>query len=137
MNNEDIKHLDLLSLFHYIFGGITALFSCLPIMHVIIGLSMISGKLFEESNGSESPAFFGWMFVIIGIAAIILGLSIAVCMIIAGGKLKRRKNRVFCMVVAGIECIFMPLGTVLGVLTLIALNKKSIQEIFAQPDTED
>jgi hypothetical protein len=74
--------------------------------------------------------------VIIGAVFIVLGLSIAVCMIVAGGKLKKRKNRVFCMVVAGIECIFMPLGTVLGVFTLIVLNKESIQEIFAQPGTE-
>ena len=137
MNNEDIRHLDLLSMFHYIFGGITALFSCLPIIHVIIGLSMVSGKLFEEGNGFAPPAFIGWIFVIIGTVFIVLGLSIAVCMIIAGGKLKRRKNRVFCMVIAGIECIFMPLGTVLGVFTLITLNKESIREIFAQPGIED
>jgi hypothetical protein len=136
MNNEDIRHLDLLSMFHYIVGGITALFSCLPIIHVIVGLSMVSGKLFEESNGSAPPAFIGWIFVIIGTVFIVLGLSIAVCMIVAGKKLKKRKNRVFCMVVAGIECMFMPFGTVLGVFTLIALNKESIQEIFAQPGTE-
>lgn len=136
MKNEDIKHLDLLSLFHYIFGGITALTSCLPIIHVILGFSMVSGKLFEESNGSASPAFIGWIFVIIGTVSIVMGLSIAVCMIVAGGKLKRRKNRVFCMVVAGIECMYMPLGTILGVFTLIALNKESIQEIFIQPSTE-
>jgi len=137
MNNEDIRHLDLLSIFHYIFGGITALFSCMPIIHVFIGLSMVSGKLFEENNGSEPPAFIGWFFVILGAVFIVLGLSIAVCMIVAGGKLKKRKNRIFCMVIAGIECMFMPFGTVLGVFTLIVLNKESIQEIFAQPSTEN
>ena len=136
MNNEDIRHLDLLSMFHYIVGGITALFSCMPIIHVIIGLSMVSGKFFNESNGTEPPSFMGWILVIMGAVFIVLGLSIAVCMIVAGRKLKRRKNRVFCMVVAGIECMIMPFGTVLGVFTLIALNKESIQEIFAQPGTE-
>ncbi len=136
MNNEDIRHLDLLSMFHYIVGGITALFSCIPIIHVIIGLSMVSGKFFNESNSPEPPAFMGWMFVIIGTVFIVLGLSIAVCMIVAGKKLKKRKNRVFCMVIAGIECMFMPFGTILGVFTLIVLNKESIQEIFAQPGTE-
>ena len=28
------------------------------------------------------------------------------------------------------ECMFIPFGTVLGVFTLIALNKDSIKEIF-------
>ena len=136
MNNEDIKHLDLLSMFHYIVGGITALFSCIPIIHVIIGLTMVTGKFFNESNNPEPPLFIGWFFVILGAVLIVLGLSIAICMIIAGGKLKKRKNRVFCMVVAGIECMVIPFGTALGVFTLITLNKESIQEIFAQPGTE-
>jgi uncharacterized membrane protein len=132
MNNEDIKNLELLSMFHYIVGGITALLSCIPFIHVFIGLTMISGKFFKDGHGSEPPALFGWMFVIMGAVFILLGWSMAVCMFVAGTKLKRYKSRVFCMVVAGMECMFMPFGTILGVFTLIALNKDSIKELFAQ-----
>jgi hypothetical protein len=132
MNSEDIKHLDLLSLFHYILGGITALFSCIPFVHVFIGLAMVSGKFFEEANGSGPPPFFGWLFVILGAVFILLGWCLAVFMVVIGKKLKSRKNRMFCMVVAGVECIFMPFGTILGVLTLIALSKDSIKAIFAK-----
>ena len=132
MNSEDLKQLDLLALFHYIVGGITALFSCLPFMHVFMGLAIVSGKFFEDANGSGPPPFFGWMFVIMGSVFIVLGWSMAVCIILAGRRLKQRRSRVFCMVVAGIECMFMPFGTVLGVFTLIALNKDSIKEIFAE-----
>jgi hypothetical protein len=136
MSNEDIKQLDLLSMFHYIVSGITALFSCIPFMHVFMGLAMVSGKFFEDGNGSAPPPFMGWMFVIMGTVFIVLGWSMAVCIFFAGRKLKRHKNRAFCMVVAGIECMFMPFGTVLGVFTLIALNKDSIKEIFAQSSIE-
>jgi hypothetical protein len=44
------------------------------------------------------------------------------------------KNRMYCMVVAGIECIFMPFGTILGVFTLITLTKDSVKGIFAEQD---
>lgn len=132
MNKEDIKHLDLLAMFHYIVGGITGLFSCMPFLHVFMGLAMLSGKFFEESNGSGPPPFMGWMFVIMGSIFIVLGWSVAVCIIVAGRKLKQHKNRIFCMVVAGVECIFMPFGTILGVFTLIALNKDSIKKIFVE-----
>ena len=91
-------------------------------MHVFIGLAMVSGRMFRTGSGSGPPLFMGWMFVIMGTVFILVGWSMAVCIIIAGRKLKRRKNRIFCMVVAGIECMFMPFGTVLGVFTLIALN---------------
>ena len=135
MNNEDIKHLDLLSLFHYILAGITAFFSCMPFLHVFMGVAMISGKFFEEANGSGPPPFIGWLFVIMGSVFILIGWCLAVFMFVTGKKLKRRRNRMFCMVVAGVECIFMPFGTILGVFTIIALSKDSIKEIFAEQNT--
>ena len=131
MKDEDLKQLDLLSIFHYVLGGIMALFSCIPLLHVFIGLSIISGSFFEKAK-NPPPALFGWMFVIIGLVSILFGYTISICILIAGKKLKARKNRVFCIVIAGIECMFMPIGTVLGVFSIIILNKDSIKEIFAQ-----
>lgn len=133
MNNEDAKQLDLLAIFHYVVGGIMAFFSCMPFLHVFMGLMMISGKFFEETEGSPPPPGFGWMFVIMGSVFILIGWAISICIIVAGWKLKQRKSRMYCMVVAGIECMFMPFGTVLGVFTLIALNRDSIKETYAKP----
>ena len=133
MSNEDSKHLDLLSTFHYVLGGITAFFSCIPFLHVFMGLAIISGKFFQSTNGGhEPPAAFGWLFVGVGAMAIIIGWSIAACMLIAAGKLRRHKSRMFCLVTAGLECIMMPFGTILGVFTIIALNKDSIKALFPQ-----
>jgi hypothetical protein len=131
MGNEDLKQLDLLATFHYVVGGIMALFSCMPFMHVFMGLAMVSGKFFGEVEGSAPPPFFfGWIFVIMGSVFILLGWASAACILMAGSKLKKRQGRLFCMVVAGIECMFMPFGTVLGVFTLITLNKDSVKELF-------
>lgn len=131
MSKEDLKHLDLLSVFHFVVGGITALFSCMPFMHVFMGVAMLSGKFIKNSNASTPPPLAGWMFIIMGSVFILIGWAIAVCIIIAGRKLKQRKNRIFCMVVAGLECMFMPFGTILGVFTLVTLSKDSVREIFS------
>lgn len=37
----------------------------------------------------------------------------------------------YCLVMAGIECMFMPFGTVLGVFTIIVLMRESVQKLFA------
>ena len=137
MRNEDVKHVELLSMFHYILAGITAFFSCMPIFHLVIGLAMVSGKLFEDGNGDAPPAIVGWMFVVMGAVFILMGWVLAVCMFMAGKRLKRCTNRTFCMVVAGIECLFMPLGTALGVFSLITLNKDSVKEIFDRVEAGD
>jgi hypothetical protein len=51
-------------------------------------------------------------------------------MIQAGRYLSRHVNRTFCLVVAGIECVFTPFGTVLGVFTIIVLMRDSVRELF-------
>ncbi|OGV69191.1 MAG: hypothetical protein A2269_02225, partial [Lentisphaerae bacterium RIFOXYA12_FULL_60_10] len=104
MKTDDDKHLDLLAIFHYIVGGITALFSCFPVIHVAIGIAMILGK-FDGPN--PPPAFIGWIFVGIGGFIMLCGWALAVCMIIAGRKLHKRKARMYCMVVGAVECLMM------------------------------
>lgn len=130
MHNDDSQQVDLLSVFHYILGGVTALFSCLFIIHIVMGMAIVSGKFPVDNRGGVFPPVFGWLFVVMGSIAVILGCSLAIGMFIAGRELKRRKQRVFCMVVAGVECALMPLGTVLGVFTLITLNKDSVKALF-------
>jgi hypothetical protein len=34
---------------------------------------------------------------------------------------------------AGVECLFMPVGTVLGVFTIIVLVRDSVKELFGRP----
>jgi len=130
MKNEDIRHVDLLSLFHFILGGITALFSCMPFIHVFMGLALVFGKFPQGNQSAEFPSAFGWIFVVMGSVFILFGWSLAICMLLAGKKLKQRHNRTFCMVIAGMECMLMPLGTILGIFTIMALSKDSIKELF-------
>lgn len=135
--SDDMGHLRLLSIFHYIVGGLTGLFSFFPIIHLVIGLMLIFSPEKMSGNGEAPPAFFGWFFVIFASLFMLAGWALAVCMIIAGRNLVRRRRRIFCLVVAGIECAFMPFGTVLGVFTVIVLMRESVKELFASVDTEE
>lgn len=109
------------------------LFSCLPLFHVAMGIAMLTGSFFGEVASVPPPAIMGWMFLIMGTFFVLGGWACAVCILIAGRKLRRRRNRTFCLVVAGIECIFMPFGTVLGVFTLVQLSKDSVRALFDDP----
>ncbi|MCD4724655.1 MAG: hypothetical protein K8R63_07405 [Bacteroidales bacterium] len=84
-----------------------------------------------ESDGDAPPAFFGWFFVIFASAFIIAGFIFASMVITSGRFLSKRKHYMFCMVIAGIECLFMPFGTVLGVFTIIVLSRDSVKNMFA------
>jgi len=99
-------------------------------MHLIMGIAMLAGALGGRGEGPET-AFLGLFFVIIAMIAITLGWTLAVCLIISGRFLARRKHYKFCFVVACISCVFTPCGTVLGVFTIIVLMRPSVKELFA------
>jgi hypothetical protein len=128
--NETDKQLDLLGLFHFILGGLTALFACLPLIHVGVGAALLLGTF---DSGEAAPRFVGWIFVLMGSLFVLGGWALAAAMIAAGRMLRRRKSRTACQVIAALECLLMPLGTLLGVFTLMALSQDRAQELFDAP----
>lgn len=133
-SNQDIDHLRLLSIFHYVVGGLTALFSCLPIFHLVLGLVfLLNPRLFHDGGGAPPPALtslMGLMFVGVAGLAILFGWTLAVVIIYAGRCLAQHRRHLFCTVVAAISCLLFPLGTALGVFTLIVLMRPSVKVMF-------
>lgn len=131
MTSDEENHLNLLSIFHYVMGGLTGLFSCFPLIHVAMGIALATGALEPDAiSDDEAAKMMGFIFAGIGAIFILLGWSLAIAIIIAGKKLKRRRAHTYCIVVAALECLFMPFGTILGVFTLIMLTKESVKTDF-------
>lgn len=131
--SDDEQHLRLLAIFHYVDSGLTALFACFPLIHVAMGLAMIfwpdsmGGK-----PGEQPPQFIGWLFTCMGAGMFFVGLSLAMCVALAGRFIARRKRYWFIFVTACIECVFFPFGTVLGVFTILVLSRESVKSLFGR-----
>jgi hypothetical protein len=128
----DNEHLKLLSIFYYVKGGITALFACIPIIHVVLGLVFIIAPHVFGHGNDQPPPFLGWLFLILGSFLILFGWTFAVLTLLAGRCIGRRKHYTFCLVVACIECLSVPFGTVLGIFTILVLNRASVKALFKQ-----
>lgn len=126
MNAEDSRSLDLLTVFHYVFGGAVGLFSCCSLVNVAMGVAMLSGHFYDKEVGG-SP-ILGKIYLSTGASSFIIGWLIAISVFIAARQLKARKNRFYCMLIACVECLFLPMGAILGVFTLITLKKESVKE---------
>jgi len=133
MNANDQEQLKLLSIFHYVVGGLTALFSLFPIMHVVMGVAMIVAGDKMGGKGPPPPPFIGWMFALMGSAFIAAGMTLAGFILATGRLLAQRRRRLFCLIVAGVECMLMPFGTALGVFTIIVLSRDSVKAEFEAP----
>ena len=125
---QDEQQLNLLGIFHYIVGGITALFACFPMIHLAVGIAMLSGAMGEGPDAP--PRALGWGLTIVAAFFILAGWTLAGFIITAGKRLQQRRSWMFCLVIAALECLFMPLGTVLGVFTIIVLMRESVKELF-------
>jgi succinate dehydrogenase/fumarate reductase cytochrome b subunit len=130
--NQDSEHLRLLSIFHYIVGGLAVLFSFFPLLYTAMGSFFIySQPHIAYKPGQEPPPdFIGWLVVGMGLLFFLIGLTVSICIIRTGRALAKRQRYWFAFIVACIECTFMPFGTVLGVFTISVLSRESVKQLF-------
>ena len=130
--NQDTEHLRLLAIFHYIVAGLAAVFSFFPLLYTTIGgIFIFAARHGTPKPGEElPPEFLGWIFLVLGLFLFLLGIAMAICVLIAGRCLSRRKCYSFALVIACIECLFIPFGTIVGVFTIIALSRESLKRLF-------
>ena len=77
------------------------------------------------------PRAFAWLVVLMPACFILIGWCVSACILLAGRKLQRRTSHTFCFLVACVECLFIPFGTILGVFSIIVLNRPPVKELFA------
>jgi hypothetical protein len=131
--NQDKEHLRLLAIFHYIVAGLAALFSFFPLLYTTIGAIFIFVARHRTQKPGEElpPEFLGWIFVGLGSFLFLFGIAMAICILIGGRCLSHHKGYSFTLVMACIECLFIPFGTILGVFTIIALSRESVKALFS------
>jgi cytochrome bd-type quinol oxidase subunit 2 len=131
--NQDTEHLRLLAIVHYIVAGLGALCSFFPLIYATIGAIVIFAARHQTPKPDEElpPEFVGWIFVAAGLLLFLLGLTMAICILTAGLSLANRRRYWFAFVVACLECLFVPFGTILGVFTIIVLSRESVKALFA------
>jgi len=130
--NQDAEHLRLLSIFHYVVAGLAALFSFFPLLYTTVGAVFIFAARHGTAKPGEDlpPEFLGWIFAVLGSLLFLIGIATAICILIAGRSLALRKRYSFALVMACIECLFVPFGTILGVFTIVVLSRESARGLF-------
>jgi hypothetical protein len=129
----DSEHLRILSLVHYVFGGLCALLSCVLIIHFVIGVVMLVNSQSFGNGPQGPPAFMGVFFILFSSCFMVLGWLLGGLTIYSGVCMKRRQHRTFSLIVAAINCLSIPFGTALGVFTIIVLSRPSVKELYEQP----
>ena len=130
----DSEHLRLLSIFHFVVAGLALAGILFLVFHfLIMSAVMFRTGILGGRAGSAPPAALLPVFLLFfyGFAGAILILS-ATLNFLSGLFLKRRTHRIFSIVVAALNCLHVPFGTILGVLTIVVLSRDSVRRMYGE-----
>lgn len=127
---SDVEHLRLLGIFHMVVAGLTAVCGSIPLLHVAMGAIFMVSPPPSNQGGGPPPAWFGALFMGFGCFAVALAWGLAGAVFYAGRCIQDRRHWTFCLGVAAIMCLNMPIGTALGVFSLIVLMRPQVKGAF-------
>lgn len=121
----DRDQLRVLSLLHLLFAGLGLLGLGAVVFHHVA----FHHALVHAASGAPLPGMAGqfeWLYVLIAllcIAGIVLNALAAYC-------LRARRHRRFCLLVAALDMLQVPFGTLLGVFAFVLLSRERVRHAF-------
>ncbi len=128
--NQDAEHLRLLSIFYYVYAGLVACITCVFALVLLVSLIQLVNPEFLSPDHAKPDDIPEVGFIIFCGGLTLLGALFITYLINVGGCLSRRKRYTSCLVIAGVCCALFPIGTVLGVFSLIVLARSSVKALF-------
>lgn len=141
--DRDGEHLRLLAVFHFILAGLMVLGGGFLLLHYWIMRTAFSSASFstpqvpppgwpagEATVPPQNPAVPGEILEIMVFFYLFIGLLLLLGIILnalSGAFLLKRGNRMFSLIVAGLNCLQVPFGTALGIFTIIVLCRDSVR----------
>ncbi|MEM1210122.1 MAG: hypothetical protein AAGI54_12725 [Planctomycetota bacterium] len=123
---------DVLGILNYVYGGLMLLVTLCPAFYIVLGVLMISGVIdgseFDNDPNAPPPEF---IFFLMGSCAV-FPIVYAALAFLCAGRLRARRGHTLCLVNAILQCLNMPLGTALGVTTIIFLLQADKKAEFDQ-----
>ena len=134
----DADHLRLLMVFHYVLAGFGLVgLGFLGLHFVMMRMVMRSPQIAENMKmnanmNGPSPAdifaVFQWFYLA---GALWLGVFM-ILNVLSAIMLGARRHRVFSIVVSAFNCLHAPLGTILGIFTIIVLLRDSVNLTYVE-----
>lgn len=126
----DEEQLRLLPVFYWVLAALDMLFSSYGLIYILYGALLTIVSENSSVSAQEVPGFIAWFMYGMGAAFMAWFIGNAVLKVLAGLWIKRRRRRIPVLLVAGLTCLSIPFGTIIGVFTLIVLLRPSVAALF-------
>jgi hypothetical protein len=127
---EDEEQLRILSILYYVYAAMIGMTAIAIGAFGLIPALLIPAASHGASHGEDLIAG-GIIFAVVAVLALFL-LAKAAVLVLTGRALAARRNPVLCLVGACMSLLNVPLGTALGVFTIVVLQRPGVKARFAQ-----
>lgn len=129
---RDAEQLRMLAVGHFVLAGLALLgLAFIGFHYAVMHTVFDHPDVWRNAKGGPPPALMLDLFRMMYVAFAAFFIACGVGNLMSGLFLRQRRRRTFSLVMAGINCMNMPLGTVLGVFTFIVLLRESVRQAYA------
>lgn len=128
---QDVEHLKVLRICHFIWGGLSLMGALGGLIYIVLG-GLFASRALPSDGPDANPEVMGAIFLVIGVFLIIFCLLYAGLNVYSGISLGKQQNRTLSLITAGLNSLSIPLGTVLGIFTIMVLMRPTVKAAYEQ-----
>ncbi len=122
-------NLRIFKILYIIKGIITLAFSLLPLLYIFLGVFIFQKEDITEENARIGGAIIMFGGIIIFLFLLVLGILT----LLTAKYIGEKRNYDFVFVMAILNCLTGILGIILGIFTILELNKAAVKKLFGKP----
>ena len=128
---RDAEHLKLVSIFHFILAALGLPGIAFIVLHFAFMRALfMNPETWKNDKGGPPPEIL-FKLMICGYAfGVIIILTASVLNLLSGLFIRKRRHRMFSIIIGGLNCLQVPFGTLLGVFTILILSRDSVRKIY-------
>lgn len=128
---NDATHLRILSICYFVKAGMGAVGLLFTVAWFFLMRALLSDpSVWGNAKVTPMPKQMFFFYEAVIIVIVVFAIVMLAANVLAGIFLTKRRHRVACTVIGGLNCLSMPLGTVLGVFTILVLGRPSVMALF-------
>ncbi|MCH4824380.1 hypothetical protein ML462_14500 [Gramella lutea] len=122
-------NLRIFKILYIIKGILTLAFSILPLLYIFLGIF-----IFQKDDLSQEEAQVGGTIIIFAGSMIFLFLLVlGILTLLTAKYIGEKRNYDFVFVMSILNCLTGILGIILGIFTILELNKTEVKRLFNKP----
>jgi hypothetical protein len=114
---------------HWVLAGLVFIAASVPAFYASLGLDLV----FNAAAPHSTRAATGWRILVTGLAWVLAAFAYVLLLITSARAIRLRRRYKLVVATNVLSLLFVPFGTALGLVTLVALRDEEILLAFGQP----